>query len=338
MDLNTVWFLLIGVLLAAYAALDGFDLGVGVMHLFARSEQQRRTGMAAIGPVWDGNEVWLLTAGGAMFAAFPAVYATTFSGFYLAFMLLLAALIFRAVSIEFRGQVDGVVWRRVWDIAFGLGSLVPAVLYGVAIGNVLRGLPIDADGALNMPFLSLLNPYALLVGALSLAMFVMQGATFLAARTEGDLCKLSARWAIGAWFTFVLLYIAATISTLFVAPYLFVGIVNKPIFYVVPVALIMGIVGVPIALQAKAFVRALLFSTLSIVSLIGLAGVGLFPRMVPSSIDPANSLTIYNASATPLSHTVMLIITLIGLPVVIIYTVFIYKVFMGKIDLKRDHY
>ena len=338
MDLNVIWFLLIGVLLAVYAALDGFDLGVGVMHLFARSEQQRRTGMAAIGPVWDGNEVWLLTAGGAMFAAFPIVYATVFSGFYLAFMLLLAALIFRAVSIEFRGQVDGKAWRRVWDIAFGLGSLVPAVLYGVAIGNVLRGLPIDAAGALNMPFLSLLNPYALLVGALSLTMFVMQGATFLAARTEGDLCKNSARWAAGSWAAFVVLYVAATIATLFVAPYLFVGIVNKPIFYVVPVALILGVVGVPIALQAKAFVRALLFSTLSIVSLIGLVGVGLFPRMVPSSIDPANSLTIYNASATPLSHTVMLIITLIGLPVVIIYTVFIYTVFMGKVDLKRDHY
>ena len=333
MDLNVIWFLLIGVLLAVYAALDGFDLGVGVMHLFARSEQQRRTGMAAIGPVWDGNEVWLLTAGGAMFAAFPIVYATVFSGFYLAFMLLLAALIFRAVSIEFRGQVDGKAWRRVWDIAFGLGSLVPAVLYGVAIGNVLRGLPIDAAGALNMPFLSLLNPYALLVGALSLTMFVMQGATFLAARTEGDLCKNSARWAAGSWAAFVVLYVAATIATLFVAPHLFVGIVREPVFFVVPVALILGVVGVPIALQAKAFVRALLFSTLSIVSLIGLAGVGLFPRMVPSSIDPANSLTIYNASATPLTHTVMLIIALIGLPLVIAYTAFIYKVFMGKIEL-----
>ena len=338
MDLNTVWFLLIGVLLAAYAALDGFDLGVGVMHLFARSERHRRTGMAAIGPVWDGNEVWLLAVGGAMFAAFPAVYATAFSGFYLAFMLLLAALIFRAVSIEFRDQVNGKAWRRVWDIAFGLGSLAAAVLYGVAVGNVLRGMPIDVDGNVDMPFLSLLNPYALLVGALSLAMFVMQGATFLAARTEGDLCKLSARWAAGAWFAFVSLYVAATIATLPAAPFLFEGILQQPLLWTVLAALLLGIVGVPIALRAKAFVRALLFSTLSIAALIGLVGVSLFPRMLPSSIDPANSLTIYNASSTPLTHTVMLIIALLGLPFVIAYTVFIYKVFWGKIDLSREHY
>ena len=194
MDLNTIWYLLIGVLMFAYAALDGFDLGVGVMHLFAPSETQRRTNMAAVGPVWDGNEVWLLTVGGAMFAAFPAVYATTFSGFYLAFILLLVALIFRAVSLEFRAQVDSTIWKRFWDISFGLGSLVPALLFGVAVGNVLQGLPIEADGSLDLPFVALLNPYALLVGVLSLAMLVMQGGAYLAARSEGDLCRWAARW------------------------------------------------------------------------------------------------------------------------------------------------
>ena len=338
MDLNTIWFLLVGVLLAGYASLDGFDLGVGVIHLFAGSEEQRRAGMAAIGPVWDGNEVWLLTAGGALFAAFPAVYATTFSGFYLAFMLLLAALIFRAVSIEFRNQVKSVVWQRCWDVAFGVGSLVPAILYGVAMGNVIRGLPIEADGTLNVPFLSLLNPYALLVGVLSLSMFVMQGAAFLAARTDGDLRRLSARWAIAAWFAFVFCYVIATIATLFEAPFLFEGVLQKPLFWPVILALLLGIAAFPVALRAEAFVRALLASTLCIFGLIALVGVSLFPVLAPSSIAPANSLTIYNASSTPLTHTVMLVISLIGIPLVIVYTAFNYKVFMGKIDLHGDHY
>ncbi len=338
MDLNTIWFVLIGVLMFGYAALDGFDLGVGVMHLFAPSEKQRRTNMAAVGPVWDGNEVWLLTTGGVMFAAFPIVYATTFSGFYLAFMLLLFALIFRAVSLESRSQVDSVIWRRFWDIAFGLGSLLPAVLFGVALGNILRGLPIDAHGGLNVPFVALLNPYALLIGALSLAMLLMQGGTYLASRTEDDLCRWAARWASGAWFAFVVLYVVSTIATFFVAPYLFEGILSKPPFWFIIPAMLAGIVGVGLALRAKAYVRALLASSLSIASLIGLMGVSLYPRMVPSSLGLENSLTIYNAASTPRTHTVMLIIALVGLPLVIAYTVFIYKVFMGKIDLSREHY
>ncbi len=267
MDLNTIWYLLIGILMFAYAALDGFDLGVGVMHLFARSEKQRRTNMAAIGPVWDGNEVWLLTAGGAMFAAFPVVYATTFSGFYLAFMLLLVALIFRAISLEFRVQVDNTLWQRFWDFAFGLGSLVPAILFGVAVGNVLRGLPIEADGTLNVPFVALLNPYALLVGALSLAMLVMQGGAYLAARTEGDLCHWAARWASGAWFAFVILWVVTTIATFFAAPYLFEGILAKPPFWIIIVTMLAGIAAVPVALRAQAYVRALLASSLVIASL-----------------------------------------------------------------------
>lgn len=338
MDLNTIWFVLVGVLLAVYAVLDGFDLGVGVMHLFSRSEEERRIGMAAIGPVWDGNEVWLLAGGGAIFAAFPGVYAATFSGFYLAFMLLLAALIFRAVSMEFRGQVESPGWKRLWDMAFGLGSLAPALLYGVALGNVLRGLPVDADGIIHMPFASLLNPYALLIGGLSLALFVMHGATFLAARTEGHLCARAARWAGGAWFAVVLLYIGATVFTIIVAPFLVEGVWGKPLFWPVVAALVAGIVGVPVALRSRTYVRAFLFSALTIAALLGLAGVGLFPRMVPSSIDPAFSLTVYNASSTPLTHKVMLIIALVGLPVVVVYTAFIYKVFMGKINLGDEHY
>jgi len=338
MDLNTAWFLLIGVLLTGYAVLDGFDLGVGVLHLFARRRRQRRIHLRAIGPVWDGNEVWLLAAGGAMFAAFPVVYATAFSGFYLAFMILLFALIFRAVSLEFHGQVDAVRWQRFWDWCFGLGSLAPAVLYGVAIGNVLRGLPVDADGVLNVSFLALLNPYALLVGVLTLVMFTMHGALYLAARTEGRLQRRMARWATGSWVVFVALYVAATIATLFVSPFLFEGTPTSPWFWVLFPVLLAAIIYIPTAVRAERFARAFLASAMTIASMIGLMGLSLYPRMIPSSVSPDHSLTIYNASSTPRTLTVMLVIALIGMPLVIAYTVYVYKVFMGKVSPAEGGY
>jgi len=338
MDLNTTWFLLIWVLLAGYAILDGFDLGVGVLHLFARDDRERRIHMNAIGPVWDGNEVWLLTGGGALFAAFPVVYADVFSGFYLALMLLMFALIFRAVSMEFRGQVDRPGWRRFWDGAFGLGSLISAVLFGVALGNVLRGLPIDADGDLNVAFLSLLNPYALLVGLVGVAMLVMHGSSFLAARTEGALQQRIARWNTGAWVAFVLLYLLATIATLFVSPFLFEGLLANPLFWVFFVLLLGAVITVPITNRAGKFLHTFLASSVTIACMIGLMAVSLFPRIIPSSIDLANSLTIYNASSTPRTLTVMLIIALMGMPLVIGYTAFVYKTFMGKVVITESSY
>jgi cytochrome d ubiquinol oxidase subunit II len=338
MDLNTTWFLLIWVLFAGYAVLDGFDLGVGVLHLFARDERQRRTGMHAIGPVWDGNEVWLLAGGGALFAAFPPVYATVFSGFYVALMLALLALIFRAVSIEFRGQMDRPGWRRLWDWSFGLGSLIAAVIFGVAVGNVLRGLPIEADGSLNVPFLALLNPYALLIGLLGLVMFVMHGAAFLAVKTEGDLQQRMARWTNGAWMAFVVVYVVATIATFFVSPFLFEGVLGNPLFWIFFLLLLASVVYIPVANRAGKFCRAFLASSATIAAMIGLTATSLFPRMVPSSLDPANSLTIYNASSTPRTLTVMLIIALIGMPLVIAYTAWVYRVFAGKVLLEEEGY
>ncbi|MBU0717142.1 MAG: cytochrome d ubiquinol oxidase subunit II [Planctomycetes bacterium] len=338
MDLNTTWFLLIWVLLAGYAILDGFDLGVGVLHLFARDEGERRVHVGAIGPFWDGNEVWLLTGGGALFAAFPIVYATVFSSFYLALMLLLLAMIFRAVSLEFRHQVDVPGWQRVWDWAFGLGSLIPAILFGVAIGNILRGIPIEADGTANVPFLSLLNPYALLIGVLSLALFTMHGAAFLAVKTEGDLQQRMIRWTVRAWVVFVGLYLVATIATVFVSPFLFEGALGNPLLWIFFVLLLAAIIYVPIANRAGRFFRAFLASSVTIASMIGLAAVSLFPRLAPSSIDLANSLTAYNASSTPRTLTVMLVIALIGMPIVIAYTTYIYRAFAGKVVIAEESY
>ena len=338
MDLNTVWFLLIWVLLAGYAILDGFDLGVGVLHLFAHDERERRIHAGAIGPFWDGNEVWLLTGAGALFAAFPVVYATVFSSFYLALMLLLLALIFRAVSLEFRGQVDSPGWRRFWDWAFGLGSLTPALLFGVAIGNILRGLPIEADGTANVPFLSLLNPYALLIGVLSLVMFTMHGAAFLAVKTEGDLQQRMARWASGAWIVFIVLYLAAFAATFFAAPFLFDNVLSNPLFWIFLVLLLAAAAYVPVANRSGMFLRSFLASSVSIASMMGLAAVCLFPRVVPSSLDPANSLTIYNASSTPRTLMVMLVIALVGMPIVIAYTAYVYKAFAGKVGIAEEGY
>ena len=220
MDLNLIWFLLVGVLIIGYSILDGFDLGVGIIHLFTKDENEKRINLNAIGPVWDGNEVWLLTGGGALFAAFPIVYATVFSGFYIAFMLLLAALIFRAVSFEFRKYSEAKN-KKYWDFAFGLGSLIPALLYGVAIGNILRGLPIDAKGAYFGTFLGLLNPYALVVGLVSLTVFLMHGAIYLTLKSEGEQQDKMVKVANNSWIAFVVLYLVATIFTIFSGKWLF---------------------------------------------------------------------------------------------------------------------
>ena len=337
MNLNVVWFLLVAVLIAGYAVLDGFDLGAGILHLFLRDETERRTVMNAVGPVWDGNEVWLLTGGGALFAAFPPVYATVFSGLYLALTLLLVALILRAVSFEFRGKVDAPGWRRSWDLAFGIGSALPALLFGVAVGNVLRGLAIDASGVTTTLF-GLLNPYALLIGVLGFAMFVLHGATYLALKTDGALRSRMATVAALAWVAFVALYLVATVASYFVSPFLFAGWFGNPLTWIFFVVLLAACATGPAAVRAGRFGRAWIASATATVCVIALAGVGLFPRLVPDRSDLAQSLTIYNASSSPHTLLVMLVIALVGMPFVIAYTAVIYRVFRGKTILTPESY
>jgi len=337
-DLNAVWFLLVGVLIAGYAILDGFDLGVGMLHLFARTDTQRRIHMNAIGPVWDGNEVWLLTAGGALFAAFPMVYATAFSSFYLAIMLLLVALIFRAVSLEFRGKVDSPKWKRVWDWSFGLGSWVATFLYGVAVGNVMRGIPLDQNGVFTGTFLGLLNPYALLVGALSVTMFLMHGAVYMTLKTDGDLQARMKKWAVRSWVVLVPLYFLTIGFSIFVAGFLFDGLLTNWVFWLFLLVWQIAVLLVPVFTQLNRFRLAFLSSAITIASMIGLAAVSLFPKLLPSSTDLAYSLTAYNASSTPRTLTAMLYIALIGMPLVIAYTAFIYRIFKGKVVLTEESY
>lgn len=340
MDLNIIWFLLFVVLIIGYAVLDGFDFGVGILQLFTKDENEKRINLNAIGPVWDGNEVWLLTGGGALFAAFPIVYATVFSGFYLAFMLLLAALIFRAVSFEFRKYTE-TENKKYWDLAFSLGSLVPALLYGVAMGNILRGLPVEiVDGKVNaaISFLGLLNPYAILVGLISLVLFTMHGAIYMTLKCEGAQRERMVTWINKTWIAFVVLYLLATIYSFFEASYLFVGILKNPLFWLLFILMFASIIYIPVAVKAAKFGRAFIASSLTITTMIGLTALSLFPRLVPSSINLANSLTIYNASSTERTLFTMLIIALIGVPIVLVYTIVIYRIFKGKVILNQDSY
>ena len=337
-DLNTVWFLILSFLLIGYVVLDGFDLGVGVLHLFARNEDERRIHLNAIAPVWDGNEVWLITAGGAMFAAFPRVYATAFSSFYLAFVLLLTALIFRAVAMEFREKVESHFWRRLWDRLFGLGSLLAAILFGVAFGNIVRGLPLDVNGVYTGTFWTLLNPYALLIGIFALAVFTLHGALYMLLKTDGALQERIQKYASGALYGFLSLYIFAAIATIFAASSLLCNILSNPLFWIFFITLSIAIIYIPVAVNAKKFFRAFLASSAVITCLFGLAAVSLFPRLIPSSINLAYSLTIYNASSTGRTLTVMLVIAIIGMPLVIGYTVYIYRVFKGKVVITDSSY
>ncbi len=331
MDLNAIWFVLVAVLIAGYAVLDGFDLGVGALSLFARSKEERDLHVAAIGPVWDGNEVWLITGGGALFAAFPIVYATVFSGYYLALMLLLLALIARAVAIEFRALLPDPRWMGVWDWSFGLGSLIPTILFGVAVGNVLRGLPIGPapDHAWGGSFLGLLSPYALLVGFTSCALFVMHGANYLRMKTDGALEARLKPIALGAYGAFLVLYLMATGATVLVSPFLF-GKLGSPLFWLLTAVVAAAIVALPILIRSDRRGLAFIASSTAIVGMIAVTALSAFPVLAPSRPTLANSLTAYNASSSPRTLLTMLVIALIGMPLMLVYTTLVYRVFRGK--------
>ena len=330
MQLQTIWYLLIGVLFAGYAVLDGFDLGIGTLYPFlARTEPERRVLRRSIGPIWDGNEVWLLTAGGALFAAFPLVYATVFSGFYLALMLVLVGLILRAVSLEFRARDED--WRHVWDWAFFLGSALPSLLFGVAVGNVVRGVPLDAQASYAGTFFTLLNPYSLLIGVVGLAMFVAHGAAWAALKTSGDLQARAVRVRSVAHWIFIGLVLAATAVTAVAVPHQFSRNLSSPIGLLMAALLLGGVAYARLAMARERDLGAFLGSAVGIVGLVGLWFAGNFPMLVPALGIAEHSLTIHNSSSSSLTLTVMLTVALIGVPLVLGYTALIYRVFGGKV-------
>jgi len=331
--LNLTWYVLVGVLFTGYAILDGFDLGVGALHLFTKTDAERRVMLNSIGPVWDGNEVWLVTGGGALFAAFPMVYATVFSGFYLAFMLLLVALIFRGVAIEFRSKMPMLWWRQMWDIGFSAGSVLSALLIGVAIGNIACGVPLDADHEFAGDFLSLLRPYPLLVGVTTVALFAMHGAIYAVMKTDGALHDKLRLWAHRCIALFVVLYVSVSVATLLYLPQMTDVLRAYPLLLGIVVFNVLAIANIPRALRRGHDFSAFLSSCAATVALMALFGIGMFPNMVRSLPHPEHSLTLVNAASSQKTLAIMLIVAAIGVPLVLTYTISIYRIFRGKVKI-----
>ena len=337
-DLNTIWFILIGVLFTGYAILDGFDLGIGALHLFTKKDEERRIMLNSIGPVWDGNEVWLVTGGGALFAAFPNVYATAFSGFYLALILLLVALIFRAVAIEFRSKQPMRWWRQMWDIGFSVGSILSSLLIGVALGNIAWGVPIAANGEFAGTFLGLLMPYPLLVGVTTLTLFMMHGAIYGVLKTEGELHDKLRLWAMRCIIFFVICATTTTMATLLYAPHIAERVKGNPWLFSIVLANMLSIANIPREFHHKNDGMAFLSSCGAIITLMALFAVDAFPNLIYSWPHPENSLTIYNSASSPKTLGIMLVFAIIGVPVVIAYTICIYWIFRGKVKMDRMSY
>ena len=340
MDLNTLWFILIAVLYIGFFLLEGFDFGVGILLPFlskdkntAEVDRKRRVMINTIGPHWDGNEVWLLTAGGATFAAFPHWYATLFSGFYLALLLLLLALIVRGVAFEFRSKDENPRWRRLWDACIFLGSAIPALLLGVAFANLVRGVPIDTEMNYVGGFFNLLNPYALLAGTASVLIFTLYGAIFISLKTTGDLVEHARAAAWRLWPVVVGAMLLLLVSTYWATDILTRIGINPGIIPITGFAatLVTGYF-LRKRLEGWAFAMTAVSIAVTLVTLFMI----LFPRVMVSSLDPAFSLTIYNASSSPYTLRVMTIIALTFVPVVLAYQAWSYWVFRKRIGGKAE--
>jgi len=334
-----IWFILLNILLIGYAILDGFDLGVGFLHPFvANNDNERRLVMNSIGPLWDGNEVWLVTFGGALFAMFPEAYASIFSAFYLPFVLLLFALIFRAVSLEFRSKRTSPAWRSFWDILFFTGSTLAALLFGVAVGALMQGLAISERGDFLGSMLDLISGFSLTVGLFTVALLAMHGSIYLYMKTEGALQKRLYGWMRGTWFVYVLFFIIVTVwSTLFV-PASLQHFRDNPILWIVPVINIAAIANIMRAIRRKRPFYAFISSCLTITALVILFSANLFPNLVPAVNNAAYNITIFNGASSPLTLKIGLIIVAIGMPLVLSYTSLIYWTFRGKVTLGPDSY
>ena len=327
MELTTVWFALIAILWAGYFLLEGFDFGVGILlPVLARDNRERRLLINTIGPVWDGNEVWLLVAGGATFAAFPEWYATLFSGFYLPLLLILVALILRGVAFEYRGKRDDDTWRRRWDACIIGGSLVPAILWGVAFGNIVRGVPLDADHEYVGGFFNLLNPYALLGGLATLVLFVLHGAVFLALKTDGEMRERAGRLAAR---------LAPPAIGIAAAFLLWTGLSHRDaVGGVLSLGAAVALIGAALATRVRREGWAFLATGATIVLAVFALFVTLFPDVMPADLA-ANSLTVHNASSTPYTLKVMTWVAVAFTPVVVLYQGWTYWIFRKRLTVEH---
>ena len=341
--METLWFILVALMLTAYVVLDGFDLGAGIINLFvARNHDERRLVLRAIGPVWDGNEVWLLAAGGALFFAFPLLYASSFSGFYLPLMMVLWLLMLRGVGIELGSHVSDPLWWSFFDFVFSISSLLLAIFFGAAIGNVIRGVPLNADGyffeALWTNFRVGTNPgildwYTVLTGVLAMVTLTVHGAHYIALKTEGDLNARAQRVAAIGSYALVLLTILSLLATLYVRPQVTDNFRLRPWGWIIPLVVVASLVAMPLFLRKGRDLAGFLSSTAYIVGMLGGAAFAMYPYLLPATTNPSYSLTVYNAKTGAYSLSVGLIWWVVGMAFAIAYFTFLYRSFRGKVVL-----
>lgn len=339
MTLDVIWYLVIITSIICYAMLDGFDLGVGMLHPFVKTDIERRTLLNSIGPVWDGNEVWLVIVGGALFAGFPEVFATVFSTFYVPVMALLFGLIFRAVSIEFRSKRASTTWRATWDYFFSVGSYVIAFGIGVVLGNLIDGLPLNETYDFTGTFSLFLRPYGLLLGLTTVALFMLHGSIYLVMKTEGKLHEKMRSFVTRCIVFFIAIYLIFSFSTIATKPFMLARMWEMPALFLIPTLAICAIFSVPVLMKFKFDGWAFIASCFSIAALLSLFAIGTFPYMVRSTVNPAtNSLVISNSASSPLTLKVLLVIVCIGIPMVLGYGFYIYRVFRGKVSIDPHSY
>lgn len=337
-DYNLWWFLVFGAVISGYAILDGFDLGGGALHLFLKKEQSRRIAMNAIGPVWDGNEVWLVIGGGALFAGFPVAYAAIFSAFYVPFMIFLVGLIFRAVAIEFRSKEPMPWWRKLWDIVYCIACIVIALSLGLMLGNVVEGIPLNGDREFSGDWLSFFNPFAIMVAITTLALFMMHGAIYLTMKTENRLYVKLHLLSNNSTVFFVVSFVITTLYTLLYIPHLSDFFKGHPAYFTIPLLMILCIANIPRQIKKGKYRYAFGSSALTIALLLIMVALEVFPYLLYSPQMPKNSITIYNGASSLRTIRILLVIALIGTPLVGIYTTFVFWTFKGKVKLDEMSY
>jgi cytochrome d ubiquinol oxidase subunit II len=330
MELQIIWFVLWSVLWAVYFMLDGFVLGSSMLQNFvARSDIERRVVINTLGPVWDGNEVWLITAGGVTFAAFPTTYALMFSYLYTPLLLLLFSLIVRGVAFEFRGKVDDPRWKNIWDRALLVSSFLPALLFGVTFGNIFKGLPMDAAGY-HGSLVSVLNPYGLVTGLLFVLLFVVHGGLYLSVKTTGAVKTRSMSVASAGWIPLLVVAVVFLAYT-YPATHLFDNFLAHPGLLAVPLLAVLSLLGIKVFLVKGKLLPAFTASSLTILLVVATGVVGLFPNLIPSSLDPRYSLTAFNSSSSPYTLKIMTGVAIIFLPIIIAYKIWVYRVFRAPV-------
>jgi cytochrome d ubiquinol oxidase subunit II len=341
MSIPTLWFIIVAFMITMFVVLDGFDLGAGIVHLLiAKNDDERRTILRAIGPVWDGNEVWLLAAGGTLYFAFPLLYASSFSGFYLPLMMVLWLLMLRGLGIEFRHQIHHPMWKSVWDVSFSVSSFLLAIFFGAALGNVVRGVPLDAEHYFFEPLWTTFIPegktgildwFTTLMGVVALFTLTVHGANYIAMKTEGELQQRSRSVAAKAWWGVLLTSFLALIATSSIRPETWDNYAKHPWGYIFPLCGLLGLFGMYVFLRKGNDIKAFLSSSLFILGMLSATAFGLYPNLLPASTDKTYSITIYNAAANEYGLSVGLVWWIVGMVLTIGYFVFVYRAFRGKV-------